>query len=240
MRLPYPVTELLSGKTLRERMQEGRVPLRKAVEIAVQLARGLSAAHDKGIVHRDLKPANVFLTQDGRAKILDFGLAHVIEPLGIDLDREGHTEPERLTGSGVLRGTIAYMSPEQARQQPADARSDVFALGTVMYEMLGGRRPFAGVTPADTLASILHADPAPIDAGERALPPALDRVVRRCLEKEPAERFQSARDVGFALEALSDASGAGSEPTLHAGPRWRVPIAAALASALVVALRHSG
>ena len=233
---PYLVTELLSGKTLRERLQEGRLPLRKAVEIGVQLARGLSAAHDKGIVHRDLKPANVFLTQDGRAKILDFGLAHVIEPLGIDLDRDTRAEPERLTGSGVLLGTIAYMSPEQARQQDADARSDVFALGTVLYEMLGGCRPFVGVTPADTLAAILHADPAPIEAGERGLPPSLDRIVRRCLEKEPAERFQSARDVGFALEALSDPSGAATEPAVLAAPGWPAPVAAAVGGALVVAL----
>jgi Tol biopolymer transport system component len=233
---PYLVTELLTGKTLRERLQEGRLPVRKAVEIAVQLARGLSAAHDKGIVHRDLKPANVLLTQDGRAKILDFGLAHVREPLGIDLDGDTRVEPERLTGSGVLLGTIAYMSPEQARQQSADARSDVFALGTVLYEMLGGRRPFSGPTPADTLAAILHADPEPFDAGDRALPPSLDRVVRRCLEKEPAERFQSARDVGFALEAMSDASGAATEEALPAARRWRVPVTAAVMGALVATL----
>jgi Tol biopolymer transport system component len=233
---PYLVTELLSGKTLRERRLEGRLPLGKAVEFGVLPARGFWAAHDKGIVHRDLKPANVFLTQDGRAKILDFGLAHVIEPRGIDLDRDTRAEPERLTGSGVLLGTIAYMSPEQARQQDADARSDVFALGTVLYEMLGGRRPFAGVTPADTLAAILHADPGPIAAGERGLPPALDRIVRRCLEKEPEQRFQSARDVGFALEALSDPSGAATQPTLPAAPGWRAPVAAAVAGALLVAL----
>ena len=190
---PYLVTELLSGETLRERLQEGRLPLRKAMEIAVQLARGLSAAHDKGIVHRDLKPANVFLTQDGRAKILDFGLAHVIGPLGIDLDREGRTGPERLTGSGVLLGTIAYMSPEQARQQPADARSDVFALGTVIYEMLGGHRPFAGAVPADTLASILHSIRPRSRPASGRVPPALDRTMRRCLEKEPGSGFQSAR-----------------------------------------------
>ena len=217
---PYLVTELLSGKTLRERLQEGRLPLRKAVEIAVQIARGLSAAHDKGIVHRDLKPANVFLTQDGRVKILDFGLAHVTESLAIDLAGR-RAEPERLTAVGSLLGTIAYMSPEQARQQDVDARSDVFALGTVLYEMLGGRRPFVGVTPADTLAPILHADPPPIEAGERALPPSLDRIVRRCLEKEAAERFQSARDVGFALEALSETSGAAIEAAAPAERRWR-------------------
>jgi eukaryotic-like serine/threonine-protein kinase len=233
---PYLVTELLSGKTLRERLQQGRLPLRKAVEIAVQLARGLSAAHEKGIVHRDLKPANVFLTEDGRTKILDFGLAHVTEPLALDLGGDAGTVPERLTGSGVLLGTIAYMSPEQARQQAVDARSDVFALGTVLYEMLGGRRPFVGVTPADTLAAILHADPGLIEAGEGGLPRALDRVVRRCLEKEPAERFQSARDVGFALEALSDPSGADTEPTPPAARGWRVPAAAAVAGALLVAL----
>jgi eukaryotic-like serine/threonine-protein kinase len=230
---PYLVTELLSGKTLRERLQEGRLPPRKALEIAAQLARGLSAAHDKGIVHRDLKPANVFLTQDGRTKILDFGLAHVIRSRGIGLDYETRSDP--LTGSGVLLGTIAYMSPEQARQQAADARSDIFALGTVLYEMLDGRRPFAGATPADTLTAILHSDPAPIEA-DRGLPPALDRIVRRCLEKEPAERFQSARDVGFALEALSETSGAALATAAPAERRWRGLLLAGLAGASVVAL----
>jgi len=231
----YLVTELLDGKTLSERLREGRLLPRKAVEIAVQLSRGLSAAHEKGIVHRDLKPANVFLTQDGRAKILDFGLAHVIEPIATGLETEARTEPEHLTVAGTLLGTIAYMSPEQVRQQTVDARSDVFALGTILYEMLGGRRPFAGATTADTLSAILHKDPPPIETGDRPLPASLDRIVRRCLEKEARERFQSARDVGFALEALSETSGAAVEAAAPAERRWRA-LVAALAGAAVVAL----
>ena len=195
---PWIVTELLDGESLRE----GRLPPRKAVEIAIQLARGLSAAHEKGIVHRDLKPDDVFLTRDGRAKVLDFGLAR-FDPLSIDRDGETQAAPKETTSPGVLLGTVAYMSPEQARGRPADARSDVFALGAILYEMLAGRRPFIGATPADTLSAILREDPPLIETGSAAVPSTLDRVVRRCLEKEPSERFQTARDVGFALEALT-------------------------------------
>jgi len=232
----YLVTELLVVNTLLEALRAGRLLPRKAVEIAVQLARGLSGAHEKGIVHRDLKPANVFLTEDGRVKILDFGLAHVTEPIAIGLETEARKEPERLTASGTLLGTIAYMSPEQARQQAVDTRSDVFSLGAVLYEMLGGRRPFVGATTADTLSAILHADPPPIETGDRPLPASLERIMRRCLEKEVTERFQSARDVGFALEALSETSGAAVEAPAPAERRWRGPLVAALAGAAVVAL----
>jgi serine/threonine protein kinase len=228
---PYLVTELLSGRTLRDRLSVGPLPTRKAVEIAVQLARGLSAAHEKGIVHRDLKPANVFLTEDGRAKILDFGLAQLTEP-AIGLETETRTVGERLTAAGTLLGTIAYMSPEQARQQAVDTRSDVFSLGAVLYEMLGGRRPFVGATPADTLSAILHKDPPPIETGDRSLPASLDRIVRRCLEKEPAERFQSARDIAFALEALSENSGSAPDSAAPAERRWRAPFVAALVFAV--------
>jgi hypothetical protein len=238
---PWIVTELLDGESLRERLREGRLPPRKAVGIAIQVARGLSAAHEKGIVHRDLKPDNVFLTRDGRAKVLDFGLAR-IDPLS--LDREGETQvgPKETTSPGVLLGTVAYMSPEQARGRPADARSDVFALGAVLYEMLAGKRPFAGATPADTLSAILREDPSPIDTGSGAVPSTLDRVVRRCLEKEPSERFQTARDVGFALEALaqptdSTASGTAAWGALAEAPsRGRVTARSLARGVALVAL----
>jgi RNA polymerase sigma factor (TIGR02999 family) len=231
---PYLVTELLTGQTLRERLQKGALPPRKAVEIAVQMTRGLAAAHEKGIVHRDVKPANVFVCQDGRVKLLDFGLAHVTAAAAGALDTRSITEPDRLTAQGTLLGTIAYMSPEQARQQDVDVRSDVFSLGTVCYEMLAGRRPFAGVTPADTLSAILHADPPAI--GSAGLPAGLDRVVRRCLEKEAGERFQSARDVGFALEALGEAAGTSVEAAPRPPGRWRGLVLAAAAGAAVAAL----
>ena len=222
---PWIVTELLDGESLRERLREGRLPPRKAVEIAIQVARGLAAAHEKGIVHRDLKPDNVFLTRDGRAKVLDFGLAR-IDPLSLDREGETQAAPKEQTSPGMLLGTVAYMSPEQARGRPADARSDVFALGAVLYEMLAGKRPFAGATPADTLSAILREDPPLIETGSAAVPSTLDRVVRRCLEKEPSERFQTARDVGFALEALaqttdSTASGTAGWGALGGAPARR-------------------
>jgi serine/threonine protein kinase len=236
---PYLVTELLEGSTLRDRMRTSPLPARKAVEVATQLARGLAAVHEKGIVHRDLKPENVFVGQDGRAKILDFGLAHVTGSDGIGLDEDTVTSPEKLTGSGVLVGTIGYMSPEQARGHAADARSDVFALGAVLYEMLAGRRPFEGATASDTLAAILREDPKPLDTGALGLPASLDALVSRCLEKDPEQRFQSARDLAFALEAAArDAGSGGSFPRprqARADPRttrrrWptRVAVAAAV------------
>jgi WD40 repeat protein len=213
---PWIVTELLDGESLREKLREGRLPPRKAVDIAVQVARGLSAAHEKGIVHRDLKPDNVFVTRDGRAKVLDFGLAR-LDPLSLDREGETQAAPKETTSPGLLVGTIAYMSPEQARGRPADARSDVFALGAVLYEMLAGKRPFTGPTAADTLSAILREDPPPVQTGSGVVPPALDRVLRRCLEKEPSERFQTARDVGFALEALSQATDSTTSDTAFGG-----------------------
>ena len=209
--LPYLVTELLQGETLRERMRDGGLPPRRALEVAIHVARGLSAAHDKGIVHRDLKPENVFVTRDGRAKVLDFGLARMGGAVELDDDAETQSaggEPQ--TSPGVLLGTVAYMSPEQARGRPADVRSDVFSLGIVLYEMLAGKRPFNGATVADTLTAILREDPPAILPASGVLPPSVERVIRRCLEKEPSERFQTARDVGFALEALSVGSDNGS------------------------------
>ena len=197
----YAVTELLAGDTLQAHLREGAMPVRKALEYSSQIAAGLAAAHDKGIVHRDLKPANVFITGDGRVKVLDFGLAHWDEGAedGEDLPTlEKHTTP------GTVMGTLGYMSPEQARGQRADHRSDIFSFGAVLYEMISGQRAFVRDTQADSLSAILSHDPPEPSRLRPGVPPALDRVVRRCLEKKPAERFQSARDLGFALEGLSD------------------------------------
>jgi Tol biopolymer transport system component len=196
----FVVTELLEGQNLREVLAEGRLPLRKATEIGVQVARGLAAAHEKGIVHRDLKPENVFVQRDGQAKILDFGLAAQTTAAS------GATETiAALTDPGMVIGTVGYMAPEQVRGQMVDARTDLFALGAVLYEMVSGRRAFTGETAADTMVAIVKEDPPEITGSRPDLSPALDRIVRHCLEKNPAERFQTARDVAFALETLSGA-----------------------------------
>ena len=203
---PYIVTEFLEGETLRVRLGAESLPLRKATETAEQVARGLAAAHDKGIVHRDLKPENIFVTRDGRVKILDFGLAK-LSPDPITPDAAtlvSQTEP------GVVMGTVGYMSPEQVRGKTADARSDLFSLGTILYEMLSGKRAFPGETSVESMNAILKEDPFEHLEGGRSIPPALERIVTHCLEKNPAERFQSARDVAFALGALS---GSGTSAT---------------------------
>jgi len=192
----------LEGETLREKLRTGPVPVRKTVEYAQQIARGLAAAHDKGIVHRDLKPDNVFITRDGRAKILDFGLAKLTHAELAPDDQTRTIESD----VGTVVGTVGYMSPEQARGRPADARTDIFALGAVIYELLTGRRAFEGETPADTISAILHRDPPALSTANCPIPPALERIVRHCLEKDAQERFQSARDVAFDLESLSGTS----------------------------------
>lgn len=200
---PYLVCELLDGETLRERLRRGPLPPRKATEIAVQVARGLAAAHAKGITHRDIKPENLFLTRDGGVKILDFGLAK----LALSRVRvTGDTATEMVPGEtvpGVVLGTMGYMAPEQVRAQAVDHRSDIFALGAILFEMLSGQRAFAGATPADTMSAILSAEPPELVRISSAIPPALDRIVRHCLEKDPADRFQAARDLEFDLVALS-------------------------------------
>jgi eukaryotic-like serine/threonine-protein kinase len=201
---PYLVSELLEGETLREPIKRGRLAVRKAIDYGVQIARGLAAAHEKGIVHRDLKPENLFLTKDGRVKILDFGLAKLTQPQpGSEHDAPTVTEG---TEAGVVMGTVGYMSPEQVRGQTVDHRTDVFAFGAILYEMLAGKRAFQKSTSADTMSAILNEDPLGISQVTANIPPALQRVVHRCLEKSPEQRFQSASDLAFALDALSEAS----------------------------------
>ena len=208
----YMVSELLDGETLRERLKRGPIPLRKAIDYAVQIARGLAAAHDKGIVHRDLKPDNLFVTKDGRIKILDFGLAKLTQPRdasGAEATMADGTEP------GMVMGTVGYMSPEQVRGKVADDRSDIFAFGTILYEMVTGKQTFRKPTSAETMSAILNEDPPSISQVTAATPPGLQRVVHRCLEKNPEQRFQSASDMAFALEALSD-SGLAASTGSHA------------------------
>jgi WD40 repeat protein len=193
----YVIFELLEGETLGDRLQRGPLPLGSAVECVVQVSRGLSAAHSKGIVHRDIKPENVFLSATGVVKILDFGLVRVDGGR-----REGARETTGTdeTGPGVRLGTVSYMSPEQAKGLPADARADIFSLGTVFFEMVSGRHPFRRDSAAETVTAILRDDPPQL--GVIAIPPAVERVMRRCLEKQPEDRFQSMHDLGLALEAV--------------------------------------
>jgi len=204
---PYLVTELLQGETLADQLMRGPVPVRKAINYAVQIARGLAAAHEAGIVHRDLKPDNLFLTNDGRVKILDFGLAKLFQPAE---EPERERTSDTLTIAGAVVGTEGYMSPEQIRGLVTDHRSDIFSFGTVLYEMLTGRRAFKRATPADTMSAILKEELPALGEMASQVPPALQPVFHRCLEKNPAQRFQSASDLAFALEALSYASTAQS------------------------------
>jgi eukaryotic-like serine/threonine-protein kinase len=214
----YVVFELLEGQTLRRRLESGPLPARKVVDYGVQVCRGLAAAHEHGVVHRDLKPENLFLTAGGQVKILDFGLAKQTGPADDENELPRAETRSAITEAGRVMGTAGYMSPEQAQGQRTDARSDVFALGAILYEMLSGRRAFAGSTPVDTLAAVLRADPPDIEAD--GVPPGLERVVRRCLEKDPGERFQSAHDVGLALETLSGPA----PPSLHSKRRRRIAV----------------
>ena len=198
---PYMVCELLDGQTLRAEMQEGAMGQRRAVEYASQIAEGLAAAHDQGAVHRDLKPENVFITKNGRVKILDFGLAKLARAKAAAAGDGVTAGSMSVTTPGVLLGTAGYMSPEQVRGKEVDARTDIFAFGAVLYEMLSGQRAFKGETSVETMNAILKEDPPELETEKLKVSPGLERLVRRCLEKEPARRFQSARDVGFELEA---------------------------------------
>lgn len=196
----YAVTELLEGMTLQHELGVRPLPMSKALDYGIQIAAGLAAAHDKGIIHRDLKPGNIFITSDGRVKILDFGLARWN---ALDEGKQDLSTLDQNTKPGTVLGTVGYMSPEQARGKHVDDRSDIFSLGAVLYEMITGRAPFVRETSADSLSAILHSEPDEPSRLRSEVSPSLDRVVLRCLEKKPAERFQSARDLGFALETAA-------------------------------------
>jgi eukaryotic-like serine/threonine-protein kinase len=232
---PYVVSELLEGQTLRDALS-GPLPIRRVVDYATQIASGLAAAHDKGVVHRDLKPENLFITRDGRIKILDFGLAKLREPepvaAGVTMAATRNLE----TGVGVVLGTAGYMSPEQVRAQPVDHRTDIFSFGAVLYEMISGARAFRGDTAADTISAILKNDPPDLSSLHGAVPPTLERIVHHCLEKAPELRFQAARDIVFNLEALSTTSPATSSLIAPAPPKRRRLGALAAAAASAVAL----
>ena len=232
---PYIVTELLHGETLRERLRKGALRLHEALDHGAEIARGLGAAHDAGIVHRDLKPENIFITKDGRVKILDFGLAKLDPAKSSSGDQPTLTHQQ--TSPGQVLGTVGYMSPEQVRGQPADARSDIFAAGAVLYEMLAGKPAFRKATSAETMSAILNEDPQAVSQVAPNLPPGLQRVVNRCLGKSPEQRFQHASDVAFALEALSD-SGSGSGTSIQpvtARTSWKWMVGASAVVVLIAA-----
>jgi Tol biopolymer transport system component len=240
---PYVVVELLEGATLREKMAGAPVPVRKAVDYARQIAQGLAAAHQKAIVHRDLKPENIFVTSDGRVKILDFGLAKLTRPEDPGPGLTG--APTRAeTGTGIVLGTVGYMSPEQVRGQPTDLRSDLFSFGSILYEMLAGRRAFAAASSVETMNAILREDPPEISRPNLDIPPGLERIVQHCLEKSPDERYQSARDLAFQLDALSAASAPVSathsaKPAVR-GPRVRLLPALAVGALALAAAWYAG
>ena len=239
------MTELLEGETLRTRLSGGAIAVRKAIDYAVQMAKGLAAAHEKGIVHRDLKPENLFLTSDGRVKILDFGLAKLTQA---EAQSGPQTNMPTATEPGVVMGTLGYMSPEQVKGKSADQRSDLFAFGAILYEMLSGIRAFHRDSAAETMSAILREEPPDLSATNKTVQPGLERIVRHCLEKNPEERFHSARDVAFDLEALSGVSGTTAATSVagSSGRRRRLPvigvaaILAALAVGYVVGKGRSG
>jgi hypothetical protein len=232
---PYVVSELLEGETLRDRLSAGALTARRAIEYARAIATGLAAAHEKGIVHRDLKPENVFVTADGRVKILDFGLAKLTQPDFGASDATGLATASPGTEPGVVLGTVGYMSPEQVRGAPVDHRSDVFSFGAILYEMLTGARAFRGDSAVEAMNAILKEEPPEPSESGRSVTPGLERIVRHCLEKNPALRFQSARDLAFDLESLSEISSTVTR-ALPSGPARRRALLPVLVGLGVLAL----
>jgi TolB-like protein/Flp pilus assembly protein TadD len=231
---PYIVTQLLEGESLRERLSGGAMPVRRAVETGVQIAQGLAAAHEKGIIHRDLKPENLFITRDGQTKILDFGVAKLL-PKREQAERSVAPTVLEGTDPGMVMGTAGYMSPEQVRGLPVDHRSDIFSFGCVLYEMVTGRRAFAGATAADTMAAILTEEPPDLSVIHQAVPLPLSRVIAHCLEKQPEERFQSARDLAYDLGTILPDTGPAKPAaiTVSKGKRRVVGLALVGVAALV-------
>jgi Tol biopolymer transport system component len=228
---PFIVSELLDGTTLRMELEHGPLPARKASDYAAQIAQGLAAAHDKGIVHRDLKPENIFLTKEGRVKILDFGLAKLAPNARGAKQSDGLTLTSSPTEAGMVMGTAGYMAPEQVRGLNVDSRTDIFAFGAVLYEMISAKRAFRRDTAAETMTAILKEDPPELSELDPTVSPGLERIVRRCLEKHPEQRFQSAKDLAFALEALTGTTSKTAANAAIAGgsgkPRWPLYLAAA-------------
>src|SRR6266849_5901384 len=219
----FAVMELLEGQTIRERLRQSAIPWRKAGEIGLAVAEALAVAHAKGIIHRDIKPENIFLTSDGRVKVLDFGLARVTRP-GSTITAPGLADAETQvvnTTPGIVVGTMGYMSPEQLRGEGVDGRSDIFSLGCVLYEMVAGQKAFTRKTAAESISAILNEDPPELAGSGRQVPPDFDRIVAHCVEKKPADRFQSARDLAFALRTISSTSGVFQPVVERPKPRWR-------------------
>jgi serine/threonine protein kinase/sugar lactone lactonase YvrE len=240
---PYIVMELLEGETLRDAIGEGDptpVPLKKALDYAIQIASALAVAHEKGIIHRDLKPENIFVTSEGRVKILDFGLAKLAQEAK---DGDSHTTGRHLTSTGMVVGTPGYMSPEQVRAKPLDHRTDLFSLGSVLYEMLSGRRAFERDSAVETMTAVLNDEPEPLPALAPKIPAALDAIVRHCMEKNPRERFQSAHDLAFQLRLLPDFQNSATDsgkPLPASAEKRRLPYRAGIAVLSVLALAGAG
>ena len=230
--IPYIVSELLEGKTLRQRLNEGAIPVRQATAYALQVAQGLIAAHERHIVHRDLKPENIFITHDDRIKILDFGVAKLQVALDQDRAVESMTT---VTKHGAVIGTVAYMSPEQLRAKPVDHRSDIFSFGAMLYEMLTARRAFRGETEVDTMTAVLREEPPAANLQDAAIPSAYQEIIRHCVEKEPDNRFQSSKDLAFALHSLSGSGPVQSRP-YEPRTRKKATIALLLAGVIAFAL----